>query len=101
MPNRIRHIAWWKRSGWRLAVALGLSSGLVLAGVAIRVHDTQVLNERICAKVNRLDSAVLTILNRSYDSLPSNPYYKQNPEALRIALANTGAAIHLVKEARC
>lgn len=101
MPGRLRHIEWWQQAGWRLIAAVVVVGTLVIAGLAIRIHDTQQLNGRICDRINLLDTAILTILNRSYDSLYTSPYYRKHPEQLRIAVANTGYAISLVKDARC
>lgn len=101
MPGRVLHIAWWQQSGWRIVAATLIAGSLVVAGLAIRIHDTQQLNSRICERINVLDTAILTVLNRSYKSLSANGYYRAHPQQLQIALANTIYAINLVKSARC
>ncbi|MGH7867004.1 MAG: hypothetical protein ACREP9_05050 [Candidatus Dormibacteraceae bacterium] len=76
--------------------AVGTWSGVAYVGT--RINGTNVF---ICSRVNALDDALVSILDRSLNSLPSNPYYHQHPDQLQQALKATALAIDKLTSARC
>lgn len=86
---------------------------LVLIGAAVavaasvwaiagwRAREGVTADADICARVNVLDTALITILGRSFKGLPANPYYRRHPDELATALRNTRRAIRDLEAARC
>lgn len=54
-----------------------------------------------CRQVNRIQGAVLAILIRQQQVLPSNPFFKIHPEALPAARQQVQYDIDLVSGAEC
>jgi hypothetical protein len=87
-------------------IALGLVVmvfGFVLGIVSLASNttDAQATDRIVCKRLNTFDSVLLTILNRSLKGLPSNPYYRDHPRELEVALMNTQYAIGQLEHARC
>lgn len=78
-----------------------LAAGVVWGAVAWRTQQGNASNVAICSRVNTLDRALITILNRSLKSLPTNSYYRRHPDELAIAIKNTHYALVQLERARC
>jgi hypothetical protein len=99
--RRLVTIRFWRHDGWRLAIALVCASFLVVGGVALRAHDTQQLDARICLRVDRVDGVIVALLERSQKGLPSNPFYKEHPELLANAQREIARSLRDFRGASC
>ena len=92
---------WWRQGGWRIGVALLVSAlflGAVVTGVLLGQRSA---SHRDCLRINRLQSALVVILQHSEKGLPANHYYRTHPLELVRAERQTEAYLHLIQRARC
>lgn len=96
--SRSRKLQAWIAIGMVVMVV-----GFAVAGFGLYTGgaDARATDMRICHRLNVLDDALLSILNRSLKGLPSNPYYANHPAQKEIALRNTEYAIRQLQRARC
>lgn len=99
--RRIATSTFWRYEGWKLAAALLAASALVVGGVGLRAHDTHQLDERICARVDKVDSVIVGLLERTQKAWPTNPFYKEHPELLASALRENRRSLNEFRGASC
>lgn len=101
MPRRLLRRAFWHGTGGVLVAAAAAVGMLLAAATAIRAHDTNRFEHRICERVDGLDTAIVAVLQRSLKSLPENAYYLSRPAELSRQQANTRRAIRELEAAGC
>lgn len=86
----------------RLLMSAALVAGLlVVFAFFAGQHATSVSDKRICARVNKLDDVIVALLVRSQKTLPTQPFYKQHPEALPAARKLNARALREFRGAAC
>lgn len=86
----------------RLLVVCAVLAGALLAlGITLRSIEGNRSDARICEKVDRLDSVIVALLERSQKSLPTNPFYREHPELLAAAQRENARALREFRGAAC
>lgn len=75
-----------EKRGRALVNAVGLASLLLVVGILMWVITTSRNDQRLC-------TVLVTIIDRSQKSLPTNPFFKEHPEALARAQADNKQAL--------
>lgn len=92
---------WWRQGGYRIVTAIVIAAALFASTLLFITSRDHTQMRLTCDRIDRLDQALVIILEASEAGLPANSYYHKHPVELRRAQQQIRRNIVLVQDAAC